>query len=145
MVSNFALKLPYKKYPTVAGGVDLRAICPVYIALTARGAVRSKKIEAVIDSGASNCIFHAQIGEAVGFDIKAGRQEETYGVDGKSSAIYFHDILIYMPGGQITIDGAFSYDMPVPAILGMRGFFDNFKVTFDPTGQLCEVERIYQA
>jgi hypothetical protein len=138
------LRLPYKQYP-YNGGVSLRAICPVYIALAAKGSIRSKKIEAVIDSGATNCIFHAQIGEAVGFDVKAGKQQNTCGVDGKSSLLYGHDVCVYFPGGPVTITAFFSYELPVAALLGMHGFFDRFKVTFDPTGQQCEIERIYQA
>jgi hypothetical protein len=139
----FTVRLPYKKYPGKYGTV-LRAICPVYIGLTAKGAVRSKKIEAIIDSGATDCIFHAQIGKAVGFDIESGTKRDTFGVDGKPTTLYFHDILLYIPGGQVTIAGAFSYDVPVAALLGMT-FFEHFRITFDPTGQHCDLERIYQA
>jgi hypothetical protein len=52
---------------------------------------------------------------------------------------------LYVPGGPITISAAFCYELPVIRILGMQGFFNHFKVTFDPTAARCELERMYQA
>ncbi|MGA8736812.1 MAG: aspartyl protease family protein [Terriglobales bacterium] len=116
-----------------------------YISLPQQGAIRPKKIESIIDSGANDCIFHAQIAERVGFDVKKGKVSQTYGVDGKSSVIYFHSINLFAPGGVISITAAFSYELPIAGILGMRGFFDHFKIVFDPAALRCELERVYHA
>ena len=78
------LKLPYKKYPLADGGYTYSAAVNVNIALPAKNAPRSKRFEAIVDSGASRCIFHASIGKALGFEIEKGIPEDTLGVNGPS-------------------------------------------------------------
>ena len=73
-----SLKLPYKKVPDGKGGFGYYAVVPVNIALPTTNAPRSKRFEGIIDSGASRCVFHAQIGRAIGLDIKKGEVETTY-------------------------------------------------------------------
>ena len=140
-----SLKLPYKKFPDGKGGFTFHAILHVNIALPEKNAPRSKRVEAIIDSGASRCIFHASLGRAIGLQIDKGEVEETRGVSGEVNKAYLHNIHLYAPGGIIPIRAAFSERLPVACILGMIGFFEHFKVTFDPTGQRVEIERIFQA
>jgi hypothetical protein len=116
----------------------------VSIALPAQNAPRTKRFEAVIDSGATRCIFHASLGRFIGLDIQNGTIEDTLGVAGVSRT-YLHDILLYAPGGVIKVRAGFSDDLPIAGLLGMNGFFDHFKVTFDPTTQRCEIERLFLA
>src|SRR3989442_568043 len=85
------LKIPYKKYPLHGGGVTYSAIRSVNIALPAKNAPRTKRFEAVIDSGASRCIFHASIGRFIGLEIERGPVEETLGITGVSAPC-LHDI-----------------------------------------------------
>ena len=59
--------------------------------------------------------------------------------------MYLHDISLYVPGGIIAIRAGFSMDLPVAGLLGMTGFFDNFKITFDAIGRHCELERLFRA
>jgi aspartyl protease len=140
------VKFPYKKFPRTTGvGFVYHAVLPVYIARPEKNAPRSKKLEAFIDSGASRTTFHASIAEALGFEVKKGEQESTTGVNGKPLMTYLHDVAFYAPGGVIQIRAALSYELPVTAILGMDGFFEHFKVTFDPTGKFVDVERLFQA
>lgn len=107
----------------------------------------TKRFEALIDSGATYCIFHHDIGKAVGFDIEKGEKEETVGVSGKPSVIYLHNISLFVLGGMIRIRGAFSREIPVAGVLGRKGFFEHFKITFDPSTEPpgFELERIYRA
>jgi len=137
--------VPYKAYPTAAGGFDYCAVLNVQIARAEKNAPRSKRFEAIIDSGASRCIFHSSIGEAVGLDIEKGTAENTIGISGKPSQLYVHEISLYVPGGIIPIRAGFTRDLPVAALLGMEGFFEHFRVVFDPTARQCELERLYQA
>jgi hypothetical protein len=116
----------------------------VNIALPAHNAPRTKRFEAVIDSGASRCIFHASIGISIGLEIEKGVVEETLGISGISRT-YLHDISLYAPGGILNIRAGFSEDLPIAGLLGMNGFFDHFRVVFDPTGQRCELERLFLA
>ncbi len=141
-VFSVSLKIPYKKVPDGKGGFGYYAIVPVNIALAVKSSPRSKRFEAIIDSGASRCVFHAQIGNAIGLDIKKGEVETTYGVAGPTP-IYLHDISLYAPGGIIAIRAGFSEDLPTAGIVGMMGFFEHFKITFDPTALTCELDRLY--
>ncbi len=59
--------------------------------------------------------------------------------------MYLHDIALYAPGGPVQTRAGFSYDLPIVGLLGMEGFFEHFRVTFDPTAQRCEIERLFQA
>jgi Aspartyl protease len=119
-----SLKLPYKKYPTTLTkcGYFYSASIPVNIALPAKNSPRSKRFDAIIDSGASTCLFHASIGEAIGLDIEKGDLTQTMGIAG-GLQIYVHDISLYAPEGIIMTRAGFSRDLPLAGLLGMDGFF----------------------
>jgi hypothetical protein len=136
-------EFPYKIMPLGGGGVSATAVLNVQIARPAKNAPRTKRFEAIIDSGASRCLFHASVGEFIGLDIERGEVEDTLGINGTSRE-YLHDIVIYLPGGSVNIRAGFSDQLPVAGLLGMNGFFEHFKVTFDPLGKACILERLYQ-
>jgi hypothetical protein len=141
-----SLKIPYKKYPApdAPGGFLYAASIPVNIALPTKNAPRSKRFDAIIDSGASGCIFHAAIGRALGLEIEKGQPTQTQVIAGPES-IFLHDITIYIPGGPITTRVGFSDNLPIADLLGISGFFEHFKVVFDPTALHVELERLYHA
>ena len=141
-----SLKLPYKKYPAPdsPGGFVYSASVPVNIALPAKNAPRSKRFDAVIDSGASACMFHASIGRAIGLEIEKGKPSQILGVNGPCK-LFLHDIALYAPGGIILTNAGFSDDLPIAGLLGMTGFFENFKIIFDPTAGRVELERLFRA
>lgn len=141
---EFRLKYPFKNYPTPKGEPDFCAILPVQLGNPAKHSPPSKRFEALIDSGASRCIFHASIGEAIGFDIEKGEKEETFGISGQASTIYLHRVSLYVAAQIITMQAGFSYNLPLAGVLGRRGFLSNFKVILDPsTNPPCfELERI---
>jgi hypothetical protein len=140
-----SLKFPYKKYPApyARGGFLYTASIPVSIALPVKDSPRSTRFEAIIDSGASGCLFHASIGRAIGLEIEKGERSQTLGTAGPSN-LFLHDIAIHLPGGPITTRACFSDNLPVAGLLGMSGFFENFKIVFDPTALRVELERIYR-
>ncbi len=126
------------------GEPDFCAVLLVQIGNPAKHSPPSKRFEALIDSGASRCIFHASIGKAVGFDVEKGEKEETIGISGQASTIYLHRVSLHVAAQIITIRAGFSYEIPLAGALGRMGFFDNFKVILDPsTNPPCfELERI---
>lgn len=136
---------PYTKYPdSQSGGFYYAATLPVNIALPAKNPPRSKRFDAIIDSGASACLFHASIGRAIGREIEKGETNETLGINGPNK-VYMHDVSLYAPGGVIGIRAGFSDELPIAGLLGMTGFFDHFTITFDPTGNRFILDRLYQA
>jgi len=89
-------------------------------------------------------LFHASIGRALGFEIEKGEVQETIGINGPSN-VYMHDVALYAPGGIIMVRAGFSNELPILGLLGMSGFFDHFKITFDPTSRTCTLDRIFLA
>jgi hypothetical protein len=116
----------------------------VQIALLEPNSPRTKRFEVVIDSGASRCMFHADFARFLGIDLARCPIEPTLGISG-SENVYLHDVNLYIPGGVVAIRDGFKEGLPVAGLLGMSGFFEHFKITFDSGGQVCILERTYQA
>jgi hypothetical protein len=142
------MRFPFKNYPLPKGEMSWWAVLRVQIANPAKHSPPTKTFEAIIDSGASECIFHSSIGKGIGLSIERGEQSQTQGVSGQLTTVYMHRVSLYVPGGHVLqIKASFSDEIPVAGILGISGFFENFKITFDPssTPPGFELERIYRA
>jgi hypothetical protein len=140
------LKIPYRVFPDLnhsSGSHLYVAVAQVQIALPIADAPRSKRFEAIIDSGATRTLFHADLASNLGLDLKSGAVELTHGI-GAREATYLHDISLYVPGGAVTIKAGFKERLPIAGLLGMNGFFEFFKITFDPDAKACELQRIYR-
>jgi len=98
----------------------------------------------MVDSGASCCLFHADIAKHIGLDLKAGRLQMTNGIGGPEET-WLHPVRLYIPGGPVDITAGFKEKLTVAGLLGMTGFFEHFNVTFDATACECKLERIYKA
>lgn len=117
------------------------AVLPVQIALTTPNAPRTKRIEAIIDSGAGRCLFHASFADAIGLDLKAGDREVLNGIGGPEET-WVHDIKLYTFGEPIPIRAGFKENLPLAALLGMNGFFEHFDITFQGALLKCTMDRI---
>src|SRR3989339_2284730 len=121
------MKFDYKRY----GQNTLRPVVPIKL----KNGEVSIGYEVLVDSGADLCIFDAEIGEAIGINVKKGIPKEVFGVGGKASIYYLHKVEIVVGGGVYKIDAGF---MPNVAgkimqygLVGQNGFFSNFIVRFD--------------
>ena len=118
----------------------------VQIANTVKHSPPTRPFEAIVDSGATTCLFHADIGAAIGLKIESGTMKQVTGIEGSRPNVYLHNISLYIPGGHLLkIVAGFTPKLPVAGVLGMTGFFEHFKVTFDPATNELEIERIYRA
>jgi hypothetical protein len=141
------LIFPCKDYPDPQGESDWSAVLRVRISNPQKHSPPSKPFEALIDTGASRCIFHSQIGRSLGFSIESGKEEDTIGVSGKATKIYLHKVSIYVMGGIVGVTAGFCDDLPLAGLLGRRGFLENFKFTFDnsskpPQFELTKIVRV---
>lgn len=121
------MKFKYKRY----GAKTLRPVIPIKVI----NADKALRYEVLVDSGADLCIFDEEVGKAIGVDIKKGKQQQVFGVGGKSSVYFLHDVTIEIGGWEYEIEAGF---MPAVAgrvmpygIVGQRGFFEFFSVKFD--------------
>ena len=101
----------------------------------------------MIDSGASICLFHSSIGKSIGLNVEKGEPDKTVGVNGVPTEIFKHTISLHVLGSMFKIQAGFTPNLPLAGLLGRIGFFEHFKITFDPSNNPpgFELERIYRA
>jgi len=140
------MKFSYSKFPSSPNPAFperkfiKRPVIPVEVKYNGN----SIKYLALIDSGADFCIFHAQIGEALGIDIKKGKTLEFYGIVGDKKEAFFHNVLISVGGIEKECYCGFSYEfdetkMPY-GVLGQKGFFNLFKILMDYEKEQIEIK-----
>ena len=127
------MKFRYKQY----GSNVSRPVVPI----TIKHGNKSIRYEALVDSGADACFFHAEVGELLGLDIKKGKAEEVFGIGGKASVYYRHKIMVEIGGWSREIEAGFLPDVAGRVmkygVLGQKGFFDLFIIKFDlPKGEI---------
>lgn len=131
------MKFAYEKYPAQPIPSHPKrtstARPTIPIRLTNLDTHENRQYMALIDSGADYCIFHAEIGELIGLDVKAGKPLTFFGVGGVKQIAYFHNVGVVVGGWKYECYAGFSYDIDnLPyGLLGQDGFFDKFKVAFD--------------
>lgn len=131
---------PCKAYPDQKGNPDWCAWLRMRISNASKHSPPSQFFEAMIDTGASRSIFHAQIGRRIGFNIEKGEEETTYGVSGKATKLYLHPVSIYVASTIITVTAGFCDDLPLGGLLGRRGFLDHFIFTYDSSSHPPQFE-----
>jgi hypothetical protein len=130
LVAN-KLKFPHKQTPLPDGKFDWLPILHVQVG---RSTYLTSPFEAIVDSGAFDCLFHADIARAVGIsDITTGALKMSGGVvGGAQMPTYGHDIRLSVGSDNFRIEAYFAEQLPIAALLGRNGFFDKYVVTFDP-------------
>ena len=99
-------------------------------------------ILAVVDSGSPYCLFRTEIADFLHIDLKGAPIGSMGGViGGPQDTTYFHRIKLQIENNwTFEVMGAFMKKLAVPAILGRKGFFDRFVVTFDQSVSPHEFE-----
>lgn len=129
------MKFGYKKY-----GQVLRPVIPISLEY------KDKRIryEVLVDSGADICLFHAEVAEALGIDLKKCKPNIVTGVGGKSSQYFLSNLDMEVGGWKYKIEAGFLPDIggrSAPyGIVGQKGFFEFFKIVFDRTGEDIEIK-----
>jgi hypothetical protein len=91
-------------------------------------------IDALVDSGADNCIFPGMLGLALGIDVYKGPKQLIGGLGGRIIEARFHHLKLKVGHVQVNIYAGFSFDtLGITGLLGQKGFFDHFRVVFDRT------------
>ena len=113
-----------------------RPIIPLEV-INEKDRSQSIKYEVLVDSGADLNIFDAEIGEAIGIDIKSGIKQTVTGItSGPPEPYYLHKVIIKLPDFQYSTMVGFKENMQNSyGVVGQRGFFDVFIVRFDFIGR----------
>lgn len=126
----FYLKVPLGAKSATLGNYLLKPIIPIRISYKDKSA----KYAALIDSGADFCIFDAHIGDYLGIEVRSGEKEAFGGVQEAGLATaYFHEVGVTIGDWEYKTNIGFSYDIAKYGygILGQKGFFSLFKITFN--------------
>ncbi|HUE82985.1 MAG TPA: hypothetical protein VMM84_12800 [Pyrinomonadaceae bacterium] len=109
-------------------GYSLYPLLQVFI----RHGVDMRPVLALVDSGASDCIFSASLGEVVGIDVPTGRPFEFHAFDLKDVRGFIHTVQLQVSGFPHWIDiEAVFIESEVLPLLGQRGFFENYQIVFE--------------
>ncbi|MCD6195648.1 MAG: retropepsin-like domain-containing protein [Staphylothermus sp.] len=89
-------------------------------------------VHALVDSGATISLFHINIAEDIGIDLKDAEQVYLAGIGGYVKAYIKKRVKISVEElGSTMIPIAFTeYIASDVAILGRQGFFESFEITF---------------
>lgn len=133
------MKFRYKRYDSGF----IRPIIPV--TLTING--RKIPYEALVDSGADICIFDAQLAELAGLDITTGTERSVAGITGQAERQYLHPIRINVGGWEHQVEAGFLPNIGQYGygVLGQKGFFEFFKVTFNFSKETVEIKPCNEA
>ncbi|SRR5688572_21253409 len=93
---------------------------------------RRKQQICLLDSGADESLFHSSIGRVLGLDIESGTPKIFDGIVGSIEA-YMHTIEIQIQDfpSRVKVVAGFTDSIGVDAILGQKGFFENYRICFD--------------
>lgn len=126
------MRFPYKKFvvqsrPGGPASVVTRPVVPIHVVSHQRVAY-----EALVDSGADYSIFHAQIGEAIGLEVRKGRRVIFAGVGGVAQEGFRHPVKLEVGTWRLPCGVVFAYGLKIPyGIMGQAELFDRFVVVFD--------------
>lgn len=133
------MKFPYLKFPTKEPGKKWisRPIIPVVLF----GPKGSVIVDALIDSGADRCLFHADLGREIGLELEKGEKESFGGIEGGRIPAFLHKIQIQILGmdKEVEVLAGFAAAPGVFAILGQEGFFDAFRIKFEKDHNVVEI------
>ncbi|MEO8726137.1 MAG: retropepsin-like aspartic protease [Acidobacteriaceae bacterium] len=138
------IRVPYQQIPTSSG--TKLPVPLVSIGLSHGPVLFKRSFEALVDSGADDCVFPTSTARDLGIDLLEARTERRRGVGG-SEQVFIHAVNLHFGPYVINIDACFMEHLPISGLLGRRGFFEHFRITFDPAGSTpgMEFERVFRS
>lgn len=136
------MRYDYKPNPLPSGEIEYLPIIRIQLK---KGKATSTPFEAIVDSGSGGCLFSLGAANAVGItDITTGPHSTIGGVvPGHQIDLYEHEVRLMIGADDFNIAGYFSPQLEIPGLLGRKGFFDKFVVTFDPATDSLELTRFH--
>jgi len=89
---------------------------------------------AFVDTGASYCLFKADVAELLGLKLEDGEKTEMVLGDGKIIVVYLHKINVNVADKEFPAYVGFSKELGINFnIIGRRSIFEQFIVCFNET------------
>lgn len=132
------MNIRYRNVPdkTRPEGYSLYPLLQVFV----RYDVNMRPFLALVDSGASDCIFPESAGAVLGIDVPSGRPQKFYGLARQEAPGFVHSIQLQVTGFShwVEIEAAFVTGEIMP-VLGQTGFFQNYQIVFERFKRQFEV------
>lgn len=128
------MKFPYYELPRNPSPAfpDARSWLVPIIPIKIRYEDKEFNVDGLADSGSSGCIFPQMLGLGLGIDVKKGPSQKIHGLGGATIIAHFHEVTLQLGRHSWKTYVGFSpYELGVGCLLGQRGFFSQFRVTFD--------------
>lgn len=98
-------------------------------------------IPAYVDSGAGYSVFHVDYAEALGINFRSGREVSLTVGDGAEIPTFVHKLPVRFAGKEFIAEISFSPSLGIGTnILGMKSFFDNFRICFNNKRKVVEIK-----
>jgi hypothetical protein len=143
LFSNSIRRIPFKVQKGV-GGQEVFVVQLTILVQHPQDSAAHRYVQCIVDSGASFCVFHASVADRLGIRLESGEPSVIVGVGG-SRKIWLHKVRLHLLGGEVEQTVGFDRNLPVGGLLGMNGFFEHFRVTFDGAARVCELERLVKS
>jgi len=119
------LKLPDAHNPTGYSWHPLLQVCMRY-------GGKGRVFHALLDSGASDCIFPESLGRLLGIDVPSGTPKTYFGIAKQAATGFVHKVDLQVTGFAhwITLEVGFVRGDIVP-LLGQNGFFEKYQIIFE--------------
>ncbi len=95
--------------------------------------------DAYIDTGASTCLFPADVAEILNITLERGEVKKVILGDGNTITVYIHNLSISLAGKEFIAPIGFSKGLGINfAIIGRKGIFEQFMITFNEKDKWIE-------
>ena len=90
------------------------------------------EFDAYVDTGASLCLFPADVAEILGLDLEKGEVKKMILGDGNALTVDIHNLSVSLAGEEFIASIGFSKGLGINfAVIGRRDIFNHFVVCFD--------------
>ena len=138
------MKFPFVEFPRTPSPAFPEATTTLQpqVPVTIRNGVKEFEIYALVDSGAACCIFPQNLGLGLGLDVEKGPTQRIDGLGGKVIVAHFHRVTLHLEKYTWNAYVGFSPDhLGTSSLLGLKGFFSEFKVTFDYSSRCTMIKK----
>jgi len=100
-------------------------------------------LQAYVDSGASWSVFHVDVAQLLGINLRRAKRHYVSLGNGSVLPIYLQHIKVRFAGQEFSAPAGFSDALRVGFnLLGRAGFFDRFSMCFNDRARLLTVTRL---
>jgi hypothetical protein len=123
------MKYKYAFYEDDTDPSKYVAVPEVSVRLFYRG--QDEAVRCVLDSGSDDCLFHSSVAANLGIDLTGADKKAIHGIGGEMLEVAMHPVEMRLKGfdERAEIVAGFSEFIKM-SVLGQRGVFDRYEVTF---------------